>query len=78
MRYFEDEIKEPHHKPTIGLILCTEKSKNMVKYTLLKDSEQIFASAYRLYLPSEAELRDYLAETAERLALEERLMQDDA
>lgn len=78
VRYFEAEIKEPHHKPTIGLILCTEKSKNMVKYTLLKDSEQIFASAYRLYLPSEAELRDYLAETAERLALEERLMQDDA
>lgn len=78
VRYFEAEIKEPHHKPTIGLILCTEKSKNMVKYTLLKDSEQIFASEYRLYLPSEAELRDYLAETTERLALEERLMQDDA
>jgi len=77
VRYFEAEIKEKHHNPTIGLILCTEKSKNMVKYTLLKDSEQIFASEYRLYLPSEEELGAYLAETSERLALEARLEQDD-
>ncbi len=73
VRYFEAEIKEKHHKPTIGLILCTEKSKKMAQYTLLKDSDQIFASEYRLYLPSEAELSAYLTEAAQRLHLEQEL-----
>lgn len=77
VRYFEAEIKEKHHNPTIGLILCTEKSKKMAQYTLLKDSEQIFASEYRLYLPSEEELGAYLAQERERLALEARLEKDD-
>lgn len=78
VRYFEAEIKEKHHNPTIGLILCTEKSKKMAQYTLLKDSEQIFASEYRLYLPSEEELGAYLAQERERLAVEVRLEQEDA
>lgn len=76
VRYFEAEIKEKHHNPTIGLILCTEKSKKMAQYTLLKDYEQIFASEYRLYLPSEEELGAYLAGEFQRMQLEKRL--DDA
>jgi predicted nuclease of restriction endonuclease-like (RecB) superfamily len=69
----EAEIKKKHHNPTIGLILCSEKSKKMAQYTLLKDSEQIFASEYRLYLPSEEELGAYLAEASQQLQLEQRL-----
>lgn len=73
VRYFEAEIKGPQHNPTIGLILCTEKNRKMAQYTLLKDSEQIFASEYRLYLPSEQELSQYLAEETQRLQLEQRI-----
>lgn len=57
VRYFEKEIRQSDDNPTIGLILCTDRNKTMVKYTLLEDSRNIFASKYRLYLPTEEELR---------------------
>jgi predicted nuclease of restriction endonuclease-like (RecB) superfamily len=57
VRYFEKEIKPKGDNPTIGLILCTDKNDTMIKYTLLEDSNQIFASRYKLYLPSEEEFR---------------------
>ena len=56
VRYFEDKVRQKDDNPTIGLILCTKKDKTIVKYSLLNDSKQIFASRYRLYLPSEEEL----------------------
>ena len=37
--------------------LCTEKDQTVVKYSVLNESNQLFASKYRLYLPSEEELR---------------------
>ncbi|MBF0106113.1 MAG: DUF1016 family protein, partial [Deltaproteobacteria bacterium] len=44
--------------PTLGLILCADKNDTVVKYTLGKDQKKtIFASRYKLYLPSEAELK---------------------
>ncbi len=43
--------------PTIGLVLCTEKNEAMVHYSVLKDSKQLFASKYKLYFPSEKELK---------------------
>ena len=42
--------------PTIGIILCSEKDQTAVKYSILKENKQLFASWYRLYLPSEEEL----------------------
>jgi len=57
VRYFEDRIRQDTDNPTIGLILCTEKDKTIVKYSLLNDSSQIFASKYMLYLPTEQELK---------------------
>jgi hypothetical protein len=56
VRYFEDRVKRKDDNPTIGLILCTEKDKTIVKYSLLSESKQIFASRYKLYLPTEEEL----------------------
>ena len=60
VRYYEDQIKQDSDNPTIGLILCTEKNETIVKYSVLKESKQIFASKYKLYLPSEKELIDEL------------------
>lgn len=57
VRYFEKEEKQTEDNPTIGLILCTNKNKTMVKYTLLENSKNIFASKYKLYLPTEEELK---------------------
>ncbi|MEM7533891.1 MAG: PDDEXK nuclease domain-containing protein, partial [Chloroflexota bacterium] len=57
VRMFDERIKEEHHKPTIGLILCAHKDETIVHYSVLNEHEQLFASEYRLYLPTEAELK---------------------
>jgi predicted nuclease of restriction endonuclease-like (RecB) superfamily len=56
VRYYEDQIKQESDNPTIGLILCTEKNEVIAKYSVLKESKQIFASKYKLVLPTEKEL----------------------
>lgn len=57
VRLYEDTIKVADDNPTVGIILCTEKDQTVVKYSMLNKSSQLFASKYRLYLPSEEELR---------------------
>lgn len=56
VNYFDKEIKMDNDNPTIGLVLCTEKSDAMVKYMLDDKAKQIFASTYKFHLPTEAEL----------------------
>jgi hypothetical protein len=67
VRYYEDQIKQDSDSATIGLILCTEKNETIVKYSVLKESKQIFASKYKLYLPTEKELIDELNAELEKL-----------
>lgn len=57
VRLFEDRIKTEGDNPTIGIILCTEKDQTIVKYSVLEENKQLFASKYRLVLPTEDELR---------------------
>ena len=56
VRMFDDLKKQSDDNPTIGIILCSQKDDTTVKYSVLKENEQLFASKYRLVLPSEAEL----------------------
>ena len=60
INYFDREIKDKEDNKTIGILLCSEKNDNVVKYTLPKDNEHIFASKYKLYLPSLDELKNEL------------------
>ncbi|MDR2282944.1 MAG: DUF1016 domain-containing protein [Sphingobacterium sp.] len=55
-RLFDDLKKPEGDNPTIGIILCTEKSETVVKYSVMNDSQQLFATKYMMYLPSEEEL----------------------
>jgi predicted nuclease of restriction endonuclease-like (RecB) superfamily len=57
VRYYEENERAESDNPTIGLILCSEKNEAIVKYSVLKESRQLFASRYKLYMPSETELR---------------------
>lgn len=57
VRLFEDRMKTEGDNPTIGIILCTEKDQTIVKYSVLEENKQLFASKYRLVLPTEDELR---------------------
>ena len=50
------EVADDGDNPTLGLILCTDKNDVVVRYVLDKDTEKIFASRYRMALPSEADL----------------------
>ncbi len=56
VNYYDRELKEPKDNPTVGLILCGHKKEAVVRYTLSKDNKQIFASRYKLYLPTKGEL----------------------
>ncbi len=56
VRMFDDLKRGEDDNPTIGIILCGDKEETLVRYSVLKDSEQLFASKYRLVLPTEQEL----------------------
>jgi predicted nuclease of restriction endonuclease-like (RecB) superfamily len=73
VRYFEDKIRQENDNPTIGLILCTEKDKTIVKYSLLNDNNQIFASKYMLYLPTEQELKKEIEQKRMQIEQEQKL-----
>lgn len=57
VRMFDDLKRSEDDNPTIGIILCSDKEDTVVRYSVLKDSEQLFASKYRLVLPTEEELK---------------------
>jgi hypothetical protein len=75
VRYFEDQIRQDTDNPTIGLILCAEKDKTIAKYSLLSESKQIFASKYKLYLPTVKELQQEIDRERTLLEQENRLME---
>lgn len=53
-----DELKRSEgDNPTLGIVLCSETDEDIARYSVMHGSEQLFASKYKLYLPSEEELR---------------------
>lgn len=68
VNYYDREVARPDDQPTIGLILCADKNDAMVRYVLDEKSRRIFASRYRLALPSEAELTQELRRELEELS----------
>ena len=70
VNYYTREMMNEGDNPPIGIILCADKSEAVVRYTLAEDNRQIFASKYKLYLPTEQELKNelYLAIGMEREA----------
>ncbi|MEN0005209.1 MAG: PDDEXK nuclease domain-containing protein [Bacteroidota bacterium] len=57
VNYYDRELKLEEENNTVGIILCQNKSESVVKYTLPKENEQIFASKYKTVLPSREELK---------------------
>ena len=57
VRLYDDQRRSPDDGPTVGIILCAHKDHTVVRYSVLQGNEQIFASKYKLILPSEEELR---------------------
>ena len=57
VRIYDQHKKGSDDNPTIGLILCSQKSEAVAKYSVLTDSQQLFAAKYLPYLPTEEELK---------------------
>lgn len=60
VRMFDELKRGADDNPTIGIIMCTDKSETMVKYSILQESQQIFASKYKTVLPTEEELAELI------------------
>ncbi|MDI9309940.1 MAG: PDDEXK nuclease domain-containing protein [Limnohabitans sp.] len=58
VRMYDDLKKPEEDNPTIGILLCTETDKTIVKYSVLNQNNQLFASKYLSYLPTEEQLQD--------------------
>lgn len=61
VRMFDELKRGADDNPTLGIILCTDKSETMVKYSVLRESQQIFASKYKTILPTEEELASMIS-----------------
>jgi predicted nuclease of restriction endonuclease-like (RecB) superfamily len=60
VNYYDEEIKLPDENKTVGIVLCRSKHNAIVEYTLPKDNKQIFASQYKMILPSKRSLTNIL------------------
>jgi len=67
VRLYDDLRRGADDKPTVGIILCTQKDQSVVRYSVLQGHEQLFASEYKLVLPTEDELRQALDRERARL-----------
>ena len=61
VRMFDERETSEGDNPTIGVVLCSETDHDIARYSILKGNEQIFASKYKLYLPTEEELKAEIA-----------------
>ena len=57
IRMYDDLKKRSDDNPTLGIVLCADTDEDIAKYSVLHGNEQLFASKYKLYLPTEDELR---------------------
>ena len=60
VNYYTREMMNEGDNPPIGIVLCADKNEQVVKYTLPEDNNQVFASKYKLYMPTEDEFKKAL------------------
>ena len=75
VRMYEDHFKPKDDNPTLGIILCSKSDKTVVKYSLLNDSKQLFASQYQLVIPAKEELAKVVNDEIQHIKNENILME---
>ncbi len=70
VRMYDDLKRNEGDNPTIGILLCSEKDETIVKYSVLNDKNNLFASKYLLYLPKEEELKQIIDQDRIRFELD--------
>jgi len=71
IRLYEEQYRKEDDNPTLGIVLCSNRNEAIVKYSVLHESKQLFASKYLLYLPSEDELKKEIERERKLLDAEE-------
>jgi predicted nuclease of restriction endonuclease-like (RecB) superfamily len=70
VRMFDELKRNEGDNPTIGILLCSETDKDIARYSILKGNEHLFATKYKLYLPTEEELRIEIEKEKEFIRLQ--------
>ena len=72
VRMFDDLKRTEGDNPTVGLLLCSETSEDIARYSVLNSSKQLFASKYLTYLPTEDELAKEIERQKEIFMLQQK------
>ena len=73
IRMFDELKRGESDNPTIGLVLCSETDEAIAHYSVLNGNEQLFAGKYKLYLPSEEELKNEIERERAVFMMQKRL-----
>ena len=73
---YDDLVKGEDDQPTIGVLLCTDTDSTIARYSVLHDSDQLYAAKYMTYMPTEEELRREI-EHQKQFFLEQHQKQED-
>ena len=77
VRMYDELRKTEDDNPTIGIVLCSETDEDIAKYSILKGNEHLFATKYKLYLPTEDELRAEIQAQKEIFELQQNDLNDE-
>jgi predicted nuclease of restriction endonuclease-like (RecB) superfamily len=77
VNYYDRELKQSNDNFTVGLVLGEDKKDAVVRYNLPENNKQIFASRYKLYLPTEKELKSELRKDRKIIEFNKKLMENN-
>ena len=70
VRMYDERVKRKDDNPTIGILLCSETDNDIARYSVLHDNNQLYASKYMTYMPTEEELRNEIEQQKEFFRLQ--------
>ena len=70
VKMYDEPRRGSDENPTIGIVLCSETDEKIARYSVLKGNEQLFATKYKLILPSAQELQDEISRQTALLRLQ--------
>lgn len=70
VRMYDEMKRTEGDNPTIGILLCSETSQDIARFSILHDSKQLFASKYLTYLPTEQQLKEEIEKQKEIFRLQ--------
>ena len=72
IRMYDELKRSDTDNPTLGVVLCMDTDEDIARYSILKGNEQLFASKYKLYLPTEEQLREEIETQKQLFALQNK------